>query len=104
MGESFSNIRPLFNQSIRIEGRPERLTAEAGALLLPEADERLGFIADLASQIKDTRDPSKSRFSMTELLRTAIMLPAMGWKDQDDADFLRQDRLRYPITEDYPLS
>lgn len=105
MGESFSSIRPHFNQSIRIEGRPERLSCEAGALLLREADERLRFTADLASQIIDLRDPSRLVFSMRELLRTAVILPAMGWKDQDDADFLRHDPiLKTSISDDRGLT
>ena len=44
MGETISSIRPSFNQSIQIEGRSEKLTAETGAFLLREADERLGLI------------------------------------------------------------
>ena len=32
MGETIPPIRPSFNRSLCIEGRPERLTAETGAL------------------------------------------------------------------------
>jgi len=89
MGEVLTQIVPTFNKSIRIEGRNERLSAETGALLLREADERLGLTRHIAAQLKDDRqDPVHSS---SELLRTAIMLPALGWRDQDDADFLRHD-------------
>jgi len=99
MGESISSIRPSFNRSVRIEGRPERLTGETGALLLREADERLGLVRDMAAQLTDRRGASVHTFP--ELLRTAIMLPALGWRDQDDADFLRHDpALRTAVSDD----
>ena len=91
MGERIACIRPSFNRSIQFEGRPERLSCETGALLLREADERLGLSRDLARVVEDKRDPSRVVHSMEELLRTAIILPALGWRDQDDADFLRWD-------------
>lgn len=99
MGESIPPIRPSFNHSVLIEGRPERLTPEAGALMLREADERLRLVRDLAAKLKDDRGASVHTFP--ELLRTAIMLPALGWRDQDDADFLRHDAaLRLAVSDD----
>ncbi len=99
MGETIPPIRPSFNRSVRIEGRPERLSAESGALLLREADQRLGLVRDMAATLEDRRGPSVHTFP--ELLRTAIMLPALGWRDQDDADFLRHDAaLRVAVSDD----
>jgi len=100
MGESIPSIRPTFNRSIRIEGRPERLTAESGALLIREADNRLGFTRDMAAKLIDHRKGAVNH-TFPELLRTAIILPALGWRDQDDADFLRYDpALRVAISDD----
>jgi len=100
MGESIASIQPSFNRSIRIEGRPERLSAETGALLLREADERLGLTRDLAAKLKDPRRGAVNH-TLTELLRTAIMLPALGWRDQDDADYLRNDpALKTAVSDD----
>jgi hypothetical protein len=99
MGENIAPIQASFNRSVHIEGRPERLTAETGSILLREADERLGLTRDLAAQLKDPR--GKSLHSMSELIRTSIILPALGWRDQDDADFLRHDpALRIAISDD----
>lgn len=99
MGETIPPIRPSFNRSVHIEGRPERLTTEAGALLLREADARLGLARDMAAKLDDRRRASVHSFP--ELLRTAIMLPALGWRDQDDADFLRHDpALRVAVSDD----
>jgi len=100
MGESMPPIQPSFNRSVHIEGRPERLTAETGALLLREADQRLGLVRDMAAKLKDHRHGPVSH-TLPELLRTAIMLPALGWRDQDDADFLRHDAaLRVAVSDD----
>lgn len=90
MGETILPIRPSFNQSIQIEGRAEKLTTETGAFLLREADERLGLITNLAASITDSRKGTVDH-TVTELLRISLILPALGWKDQDDADFLRND-------------
>ena len=58
--------------------------------MLREADERLGFCRDLAGQLEDCRGKGV-RHSLAKLLRTSIVLQALGWRDQDDADFLRDD-------------
>jgi hypothetical protein len=47
MGEILKDFALKFNGSIRLEEREERLTAEAGALLLREVDERLGYLSPL---------------------------------------------------------
>lgn len=99
MGESILPINPTFNRSIHIEGRPERLTAETGALLLREADERLGLTRDLTAKVEDWRRGPVVH-TLSELLRTAVILPALGWRDQDDADFLRHDAaLRVAVSD-----
>jgi hypothetical protein len=59
MGEELSLFRPEFNGSIRVEARAERLTSEAGAVLLRETLERLGVSRWLADRLVDTRDPRK---------------------------------------------
>lgn len=100
MGENIASNQLTFNRSIRIEGRSERLTAESGALLLREADNRLGFTRDLAAKLIDYRK-GPVHHSLGELVRTAVILPALGWRDQDDADFLRYDpALRAAISDD----
>ena len=63
MGETLAPIKASFNNSLQIEGRPERLSAESGALLLREADERLGLSRDLAEQLEDPRAKGSVRQS-----------------------------------------
>jgi hypothetical protein len=91
LGEELSLFRPEFNGSIRVESRPERLTCEAGAVLLREAIERLGVVRFLRERMLDTRNQSLITHPLDELLNTSLLMLAQGWRDQDDADALRDD-------------
>ncbi len=100
MGEELTLFRAEFNRSIRIESRPERLTSESGAILLREVMERLRLGEWLEEQLQDPRNPKLITHPQIELLRTSILLLAQGWRDQDDADPLRQDGvLRLAVSE-----
>ena len=93
-------FKPVFNSYISVEARPEWLTAESGAMLLREIDERLGVTRWLAEHLEDPRIPELITHPFKELLRTAILLKAQGWRDQDDADHLRNDpALRLAVSE-----
>ena len=86
-----NDIRPSFNGSVRFEGRPEHLTSNAGALLLREVLERLGVRSLLEHELVDPRNPEAITHPQIELVMTLILLFALGWGDQDDADRFRQD-------------
>ncbi len=85
-----SVFQPGFNRSIRVEVSPTALTEDTGALLLREAAEDLGF-DDIVGQCLDHRDANYILHPMTELFRTRVFLLAQGYRDQDDADALRDD-------------
>lgn len=70
---------PEFSRSIHVEARPERLSAEAGTLLLRELMERLGISALLAKHPRDPRESSRVTHPFPELLRTALLLFAQGF-------------------------
>ena len=91
MGEELALFRAEFNGSLRIEARPERLTSEAGAIFLREVIERLGISGWLVRRLEDTRDPELITHPLDELLNTSLLLLGQGWRDQDDADALRND-------------
>jgi hypothetical protein len=80
-----------YNRSVQVTGTSQRLSSDAGALLLRELDERLGFTRALASRLKDPRSPCHVDYSLAELLRSRIYLMVQGWHDQRDANRLRQD-------------
>lgn len=91
LGERIAEFRPQFNGSVRIESRSERLTTDAGSILLREGLERLGFVKWLMRFLVDHRKPELITHPLSELVLTYILLLAQGWRDQDDADALRDD-------------
>jgi hypothetical protein len=91
MGESLNEVRAKFNGSIRLDVSPERLTSDAGALAMREVLERLGMLKWLEGRLVDERNPRYITYPLIELVTTAILLLAQGYRDHDDADTLRQD-------------
>lgn len=92
MNTAQSTLFPLdFNPSIRVEPRPERLSVDAGAVLLRNVIHKLNYTRDLARHLRDTRDPELITHPLEEMLNTGLLLFAQGWRDQDDADELRDD-------------
>src|SRR5258708_39469370 len=99
-GDTRALFSPSFNRSIRIEARPDRLTGEAGAIILREILDRSGIVRWLVERLEDPRRPDLVTHPLAELLRTAILLRAQGWRDQDDADALRDDpALRLAVSQ-----
>ena len=100
MGENLTLFAAEFNRSIVVEARPERLSSEAGAIIVREVIERLGITDWLAERIVDRRRLDLITHPLSELLNTTLVLLAQGWRDQDDADALRDDAvLRLSVSE-----
>jgi hypothetical protein len=79
MGEAQGTLFPLdFNRAVRIEARPERLSADAGALLIREMTDRLALPELVARHLTDPRDPERVQHPFIELLRTALFLLVQG--------------------------
>lgn len=79
------------NKSVRIEARPERLTSDAGAVLMRELSDRLGLVRLVRRHLTDPRDPSRTRHPFVELVRTRILALVQGWEDQNDVSLLKND-------------
>jgi hypothetical protein len=92
MGESQPTVfQPDFNHSINVEGSSDRLTSNGGALLLREADHRLGLMESLGEVLQDPRDQKRIRYTMVELMRERVYALALGHSVQDDVDRLAHD-------------
>lgn len=92
MGEIQSTLfSPDFNRSIEIEARPERLSADGGAVLLRDLMDRFRLPALIGKYLWDSRDPERVTHPFLELLRTQVLLLAHGWRDQADVLLLRGD-------------
>ena len=70
-----------------------RVSSDGGAVLLAEADWRLGLTAQLAACLPDRRQSAKVRQSLPDLLRQRIYQIALGYEDCNDADTLASDPL-----------
>jgi hypothetical protein len=91
MGECDHFLTASFNRSLQVEARDERLSGDGGAVLLREAMERSGVVANLADWLDDPRDPDLITYTPADLLRTRLLLMSQGWRHGQDADRLRQD-------------
>jgi len=108
MGELQGTLFSLdFNRSVRVEARPERLTADAGALLLRELSDKLGLPRLVTRHLSDPRDTSRVEHPFLELVRTRLLAMAQGWGDQNDVALLHDDPVfRLAVSErrgDRPL-
>jgi hypothetical protein len=92
VGESQAGLfEPEFNRAVKVCTTDERITSDAGLLLLREADHRLGLTEHLAGQLIDPRRPDRIRYELVELLRERLYGLALGYSTQDDADRLAHD-------------
>jgi len=91
MGETLQPVVAGFNTSLRVESRAERLTGDAGAVVLREIMERSGIIEWMAPRLTDPRRQEDVVHDLPSLIRTSVLLAAQGWRDHDDADALRDD-------------
>jgi hypothetical protein len=67
------------------------VTSDAGVLLLAELDARIGLTKNIASCIKDTRQPGKIIHSLQEMIQQRIFQISCGYEDCNDAQTLRKD-------------
>jgi hypothetical protein len=92
MGDSQCSLfQPEFNRSIRVEARRERLSADAGALLLRELMDRLGYPELFRKHLRDPRDSLRVKHPQVELLRTVLLMLAQGWSAHSDVRLVRED-------------
>jgi hypothetical protein len=84
-------FEPSFNRAVKVRGGQDRLTSDAGTLLLREADHRLGLTEALAAELYDRRDADRTRYDFVELLRERLYAMAQGYDVQDDVDELAHD-------------
>lgn len=92
MGEAQQWLfEPSFNRAVKVCESDDRITSDAGFLLLREADHRLGLTEWLAQRLFDPRRQDLIRYQLVELLRERLYALAQGYSAQDDADRLAHD-------------
>jgi hypothetical protein len=78
-----NKLEPEFNQSVKIEFSDQRITSNAGVLLLREADARLALTSSIATKMVDSRNVWAIRYQLGDLLRERVYAMAMGFSAQD---------------------
>jgi hypothetical protein len=68
-------------------------SSDAGLLLLPQAERRLGVCRRLAAAMPDHRDQSRVQHEMFELVAARAFAISCGYKDANDLNRLRHDPL-----------
>ena len=92
MGEHQGNLfEPQFNRAIKVQGTDQRITSNAGVILLREAEHRLGLFNLIADDVLDPRHPDRIRYTIAELIRERVFAMAVGYSAQDDVDRLAHD-------------
>jgi len=92
MGEAQEWLfEPQFNRAVKVQASDQRITSDAGLVLLREADHRLGLAEWLAGELVDPRRQDLIRYQLIELLRERVYALAAGYSAQDDADRLAHD-------------
>lgn len=67
------------------------VTSNGGALLLGEADRRLGLTGAVARRLSDGRQRGKVRHRLVDMVRQRVFGIARGYEDLNDHDVLRHD-------------
>jgi hypothetical protein len=94
---SFSS---LGHRRLEADFRGGDLTSDAGALLLREADRRLGLLDALDHAIPDPRYPELTTHPQRALLSQRVFGIALGYEDLNDHTTLRHDPL-WQVLADY---
>jgi hypothetical protein len=96
---SFSS---LGNRRLEADFSGGSLTSDAGALLLREADKRLGLLEALDRVIPDPRNPELITHSQRSLLAQRVLGIALGYEDLNDHSALRHDPFWQALAECAP--
>ena len=97
-------IRPDFNRSIMIDFQGAIISFETGFILLREIDERFKIIGPMKDCLEDLRSPTHTKHALVQMVRQRVYQIAAGYKDCNDADYLRIDpALRLALGKDHRL-
>jgi Transposase DDE domain group 1 len=70
-----------------------QMTTDGGALLLREADRKIGLLKRVVRCFTDARDPERVEHGLSELLAQRLYGLALGYEDLNDHEELRRDPL-----------
>lgn len=91
--KQFTLFQPHFKRDVEVDFSAETISSDGDALQLRHIEQRLEIIDSFVNCFRDYRDPDRIEFSVKELLSQQLMGLALGYKDLNDHDVLRSDRL-----------
>ncbi len=95
-------LSDIGNKSVILNFDGGNLSADAGAMLLREAEEQIGLIRAMADVIPDKRDVRYIKHTLTDLLIQRVAQIACGYEDADDCNDLRNDPVFKMLAGRYP--
>src|SRR5499426_2071620 len=106
MQPTLLHLAPVGGKAVELDFDGGRLSSDAGVVLLKDIDDQLGLTRDLATVLKDPRDPRRIAFTVEDLLKQRVYQIVAGYEDANDANTLRDDPIfklrldRWPETGD----
>jgi hypothetical protein len=82
-----------FSRQVVAQFDGARTNTEGGALLLRQADRKIGLLRRVAACFRDGRDPGRIEHTLQEMLAQRIYGLALGYEDLNDHEELRHDPL-----------
>src|SRR5438309_2756283 len=82
-------LAPVGGKAVELDFDGGRLSSDAGIVLLKDIDDQLGLTRDLATVLKDPRDPRRIAFTLEDLLKQRVYQIVAGYEDANDANTLR---------------
>ena len=89
MTQSQFEFEAHFSRQVIGQFDGSRLTTEGGALLLRQADRKIGLLRRVVRCFRDARDPERIEHELSELLTQRIYGLALGYEDLNDHEELR---------------
>jgi hypothetical protein len=82
-----------FSREVQAEFTAGQVSSDGGALLLRQADRKIGLLSRLGCCFKDGRNPEQVQHRLEQMLAQRIYGLALGYEDLNDHDQLRRDPL-----------
>ena len=82
-----------FSRQVVAQFDGAQMSTEGGALLLREADHKIGLLKRVARCFTDARNPERVAHELGEMLAQRIYGLALGYEDLNDHEQLRNDPL-----------
>lgn len=82
-----------FSRQVVVQFDGAQMSTEGGALLLREADRKIGLLKRVARCFSDARNPERVEHELGEMLAQRIYGLALGYEDLNDHEELRRDPL-----------